>query len=108
MLQVTFIWLGTIAFFVTAGTLVASLILQMRGGVKHSIDVLGGFVGVLLWGVWGLASTNIEVVSNGSVVSQPSTALAFIAVAMAGISLILGLLGVSSLANVLDVSPAER
>jgi len=107
MLQLTFLWLGTVAFLVTSGTLAASLILELRGGVRHMVDVLGGFVGVVLWAVWGLGATNIEVVSNGSVVSEPATALGFIAAIMAGISLMLGLVGVSSLANVLDVSPGE-
>lgn len=107
MLQLTFLWLGTVAFLVTIGTFSGAMLLEVRGDVRHMIDVLGGFAGVVLWALWGLAATNIEVVSNGSVVTNSATALGFVAAIMAGISLMIALVGVSSIVNVLGESPRE-
>lgn len=105
MLQLTFLWLGTAALLVTLTTLGGSVILEVRGGVRHMVDVLGGVLGATLWAIWGLGATNIQVVSNGTVVTEGSASLGFVAVIMGGVSLILAIVGVSSLANVLGEGP---
>lgn len=105
MLQLTLLFVGTLAFLVSSTTILGSVIMEIRGDIRHMVDVLGGFGGAGLWGVFALGSTNIEVVSNGTVVSAGAAPpLTYVAVAFAGLSVIVALVGVSSLVNVLDTS----
>jgi hypothetical protein len=82
--QLTWLALGAAAMLVTGAT------------ARASVDeIVGGLAGTFLWALWGLGSLSVEIYSGGELVATRGyPQLAFLAVAGAGICLLLAFTGV--------------
>lgn len=70
--------------------------------------IKGGFLGAGLWLVFAYGMSNLEFVAdNGTVVSDPQPSLIYLGLIMAGISIVIGLVGVGPFINVYENPPGE-
>lgn len=102
------LWLATMAAAILGGTLLGGVTMQFSGGYPGGrsgmIDTIGGLLSTVAWAVVALGAQNITQVSNGTVVTTQNDAFSFIAVALAALSLVVTVGGVSVLIDVRDVT----
>lgn len=101
MYQLTLLFLGTMAFILTAGTITMGSVLAVRGRGSEVVDIGGGFMSLILWLVFAYGSMNVQIVTqSGDVVGQSHPALAVIALIFAAITGAWGLIGSVDIVNV--------
>jgi len=88
--QLTWLFLGTVALAVTGATLFTDV-----------EDIVGGMCGAVLWSLWALSATNVELVraSDTGIVTQTQTypALALLGAGLAAVSVLILLTGATTL-----------
>lgn len=88
--QLTWLFLGSLAVATTAATLFTDV-----------EDIVGGMLGTLLWSLWALGATNVELVraTDTGLVTQTQTypALALVGGGLAALSVLILLAGSTTL-----------
>lgn len=83
MLESAWLFVGRAAFAWTILTVAAAIYVDGTDETGDALAMVGGSVGVVLWGVWTYASLGIEVVDAGSTVTFEHPELAILGVALA-------------------------
>lgn len=66
-------------------------------------DILGGLVGMVIWGYWSLSATNVEIVRDGhDVIVESYPALALFGGGIAALNLLIMLVGSGRMLDVRD------
>jgi len=109
MLQGTLTTILLLAWLTTILGVAGSLATSKIGGIDA--DVVGGLGGIsaaLLWVLVAFGASNLQVVSNGAVVSEPAEALTWFAIGAIGLNILVALLGIGWLLDVRDMPTVEQ
>lgn len=83
MLQLTFLFVGVTAVLATGVALSTQTEAAALFPNDDGIAIMSGVVGFLAWGFFAFGALNVEVVSNGSVVSTSMPQVTYFSIAMA-------------------------
>lgn len=108
MLESLVLWVGTLAFVTSIGTVTAGATIYARtGNGADVIDTVGGLVSAVLWFVFSYGVSNVETVaalqSEAVTVSTGHEMLSYVGVALGALMVIIALMGTGSLVDVRDV-----
>lgn len=99
MLESAWLFVGRIAFGWTIVTLLAAVYFDPEDSSGDGLAIIGGTIGLVLWGVWTYGTLEISVVDAGSTVTFTHPELTFLGVAMALIPGYIALTGPIDLIN---------
>lgn len=99
--------LGQAAFAVSIMTVAGSVLADRYVGTGSQVlDVVGGFLGLVLWGAFALGSTNMEYFSRCCVRTESEPVLTFLGLVGGGGMLLIAISGTTKLVDVRDIYPA--
>lgn len=104
-LLTTLLWIGVV---LSVGTVAGGSVLTARGAGSDLVDIGGGLLSVLVWGLVGFGAMNVERIVGSSVETATEPALTYFAVIMAGLMLLFAVVGSARLLDVVNQSPRTR